>query len=83
MENSKLLDYQEFYEELIDRDFISLAVDYEWRLQNEEYLKESLFIFYQLYSRSKNPEEMLNLILRTYGDIITITFKNFEKEELF
>jgi len=77
------LDYQEFYEELVDNEYISLSVDYEWRLQNEDFLRESLFTFYQLYTRCTNPTDMLKPILRTYGDIVTWAFKNSDKGELF
>ena len=50
MEN-KLLDYHEFYGE--SGLYIPARVSYEWIDENEDFMRETLFSFYETYSRLK------------------------------
>lgn len=78
METNRILDYHEFYQEFKQNDYMPLRVNDEWILENEDYLRETLFSFYQVYSRSKKPSELLNSLFKLYGDVILHTYTHFE-----
>ena len=44
----KILDYQEFYDALIDNDIIPARIDYQWSSNNEDFMRETLFLFLSL-----------------------------------
>lgn len=78
METNRILDYHEFYTEFKQNDYMPLRVNDEWIDENETYLRETLFSFYQVYSRSKNPEEIINSLFKLYADVILHTYICFD-----
>lgn len=80
MKKDKILDYQEFYEELIDNEYIPAKIDYAWTDNNEDFMRESLFIFYRTYTSMKDPE-LLNPFLKLYSDIILAAYTHYPIEE--
>ncbi len=76
MEN-KLLDYHEFYGE--SGLYIPARVSYEWIDENEDFMRETLFSFYETYSRLK-INELLIPLLKLYSDIILAAYINFEEK---
>ena len=45
-DNTKILDYQEFYEEFKEGGYLPLRIDFEWLFENENYMRENLYSFY-------------------------------------
>ncbi len=68
------LDYQEFHDESVR--YIPLRIDDEWLIENEEYIKEVLFVFHQIYDKSREMDNY-NSLLKLYGEVLNITFQNF------
>lgn len=77
-QTENILDYHAFYTEFKQNDYMPLRVNDEWLLENENYLRETLFSFYQVYSRSKKPSEVLNSLFKLYADVILHTYTHFE-----
>ena len=48
-QKEKLMDYQEFYNELIEKEYLPLKIDYNWTDKNEDFMREVLFLFYTLF----------------------------------
>ena len=46
-QKEKLMDYQEFYNELIEKEYLPLKIDYSWTDKNEDFMREVLFLFWQ------------------------------------
>lgn len=80
MKTEKILDYQEFYDELIDQEFLPARIEYNWTDKNEDFMREVLFAFYMSYSKTKNPE-MLNTFLKLYSDVILAAHSHYPEEE--
>ena len=78
----KILDYQEFYDALIDNDIIPARIDYQWSSNNEDFMRETLFLFYTMYSRLNNPE-LLMPMLKLYGEVILSANIHYPSEETF
>ena len=76
MEN-KLLDYHEFYGE--SGLYIPARDSHEWIDENEDFMRETLFSFYETYSRLK-INELLIPLLKLYSDIILAAYINFEEK---
>jgi len=77
-QSENILDYHQFYLEFKQNDYMPLRVNDEWLLENENYLRETLFSFYQVYSRSKNPSEIINSLFKLYADVILHTYIHFD-----
>ena len=73
-----ILDYQEFYEELKDGSYLPLRIDFEWLLENENYMRENLYSFYLTYSSHKRPNEIMKLLFKLYSEVILHTYNHFE-----
>jgi hypothetical protein len=80
MENNKMLDYHEFYEELVEKEYIPDRIDYQWTDSNKDFMRDVLFAFYMTYSKVKDPD-LLNAFLRLYSDIIVSAHSHFPEEE--
>jgi alpha-glucosidase (family GH31 glycosyl hydrolase) len=81
MENKeRLLDYHEFYEELVDKEYLPAKIDYIWTDKNKDFMREVLFAFYSIYSRLKK-EEMMNPLLKLYAEVILAAYSHYPEEE--
>lgn len=81
MENNKkdiTLDYDEFYTLFKDENYMPLRIDYDWLLENENYLRENLYSFYLIYTNHKNPSEIIKSLFRLYADVTLNTYMHFE-----
>ena len=54
----KILDYHEFY--LESSIHLPARITYDWIDENEEFMREVLFSFYETYSRIKNPDLLIS-----------------------
>ena len=80
MEKQKILDYQEFYDELIDNEYLPARIDYLWTDKNEDFMREVLFAFYTAYSRNKESD-MLNTFLKLYSEVILAAHTHYPEDE--
>lgn len=81
MENrEKILDYQEFYDELEDKEYLPAKIDYMWIDKNKDFMREVLFVFYSMYTRLKD-NSMINPLLRLYADVILAAYSHYPEEE--
>ena len=76
----KLMDYQEFYDELIEKEYLPLKVDYNWTDKNEDFMREVLFLFYTTYIKTKDLG-LVNPLLRLYSDVILAAYTHYPEEE--
>lgn len=76
----KLLDYQEFYDELIDKDYLPAKIDYTWTDKNEDFMREVLFCFYTIYIKTKD-RTMVNILLKLYSEVILAAHSHYPIEE--
>lgn len=79
MENN-ILDYQEFYDELIQGEYLSEKITDEWMIDNENYLRETLYSFYQVYSKYKYPNKILKYLMKLFSEVTYAAFMNFQKK---
>ena len=77
MEN-KLLDYHEFYGE--SGLYIPARVSYEWIDENEDFMREVLFLFYTLYVKTKDFK-LIHPLLRLYSDVISTAHSHYPEED--
>lgn len=82
MEKKQMLDYQEFYDEFKDQEYLPARIDYVWTDQNEEYMRETLFAYYTTYMRLKQPE-LLNPLLKLYSESMLASHANFPAEDTY
>ena len=82
MEKERILDYQEFYGELIEQEYLPARIDYVWTDKNEDFMREVLFAVYTTYVKIKKPE-LANSLLKLYSDIILAAHSHYPEEEGF
>lgn len=81
MENKRrLLDYQEFYDELIDKEYLPAKIDYAWTDRNEDFMREVLFAFYTIYIKCRDTE-MIHPLLKLYSEVILAAHSHYPEEE--
>lgn len=80
MGKQRILDYQEFNDELIEKDYLPARVDYVWIDKNEDFMREVLFAFYRTYSNLKD-ENLVNSLLKLYSDVILAAHSHYPEEE--
>lgn len=81
MENKKnILDYQEFYDELEEKEYIPAKIDYIWIDKNSDFMREVLFAFYSIYSRTKD-ESLIHPLLKLYSEVIIAAHSHYPEEE--
>lgn len=74
-----ILDYQEFYEEFKEGDYLSSKIDLEWLNENDGYLREVFFAFYRMYTNNTEPSSVLRQLFKLYADTILYTYLSFNK----
>ena len=79
-QKEKLMDYQEFYNELIEKEYLPLKIDYNWTDKNEDFMREVLFLFYTLYVKTKDFK-LIHPLLRLYSDVISTTHSHYPEED--
>lgn len=77
---NKILDMHQFYEELIEKDYLPAKIDYQWIDKNETFMRETLYAFYMSYSRI-NDASLLHPFLKLYSDVILNAFCSYPEEE--
>lgn len=83
MENkNRILDYQEFYDELVEKEYLPSKIDYNWTDNNKDYMREVLFSFYTTYSRLNKPE-MLHPLLKLYSETILAAHSHYPEDDGF
>lgn len=82
IKNNKLYDYQEFYDELIDQEYIPAKVDYSWIDKNEDFMRETLFAFYTIYIKTKD-NFMIHPLLKLYSEVILAAYTHYPEEGYF
>lgn len=82
MERNKLLDYQEFYDEFVEQEYLPARIDYVWTDKNKDYMRETLFAFYTTYIKLKKPE-LLNSLLKLYSDTMLASHYNFPADDTY
>lgn len=82
MEKEKLLDYQEFYDELIENEYLPTRIDYIWSDKNEDFMREVLFAFYTTYTK-KRDNDLVNSLLKLYSDVILAAHSHYPEDEGF
>lgn len=81
MDNKKeLLDYHEFYEQLVEKEYLPDRIDYLWTDKNKDFMRDVLFSFYMTYSKVQD-KELLHALLRLYSDVIVSAHTHFPEEE--
>ena len=75
-----LMDYDEFYDELVDKDYLPSRIDYKWMEKNEDFMKEILFAVFNTYQKI-GKEDLSHAMLKLYSDIILGTYSHFSKSE--
>ena len=78
-QKEKLMDYQEFYNELIEKEYLPLKIDYNWTDKNEDFMREVLFLFYTLYVKTKDFK-LIHPLLRLYSDVISTAHSHYPEE---
>ena len=76
----KIMDYQEFYDTLIDNDILPARIDYNWVDKNEDFMREVLFLFYTLYVKTKDFK-LIHPLLRLYSDVISTAHSHYPEED--
>ena len=79
-QKEKLMDYQEFYNELIEKEYLPLKIDYNWTDKNEDFMREVLFLFYTLYVKTKDIK-LIHPLLRLYSDVISTAYSHYPEED--
>ena len=79
-QKEKLMDYQEFYNELIEKEYLPLKIDYNWTDKNEDFMREILFLFYTLYVKTKDFK-LIHPLLRLYSDVISTAHSHYPEED--
>ena len=79
-QKEKLMDYQEFYNELIEKEYLPLKIDYSWTDKNEVFMREVLFLFYTLYVKTKDFK-LIHPLLRLYSDVISTAHSHYPEED--
>lgn len=79
-QKEKLMDYQEFYNELIEKEYLPLKIDYSWTDKNEDFMREVLFLFYTLYVKTKYFK-LIHPLLRLYSDVISTAHSHYPEED--
>ncbi len=79
-QKEKLMDYQEFYNELIEKEYLPLKIDYSWTDKNEDFMREVLFLFYTLYVKTKDFK-LIHPLLRLYSDVISTAHSHYPEED--
>ena len=79
-QKEKLMDYQEFYNELIEKEYLHLKIDYSWTDKNEDFMREVLFLFYTLYVKTKEFK-LIHPLLRLYSDVISTAHSHYPEED--
>ena len=82
MEKQRILDYQEFYDELIEKEYLPARIDYLWSDKNEDFMREVLFAFYTTYSKRKD-NDLINSLLKLYSDVILAAHSHYPEENGF
>lgn len=82
MEKEKVLDYQEFYDELIENEYLPARIDYIWSDKNEDFMREVLFAFYTTYSKRKD-NDLVNSLLKLYSDVILAAHSHYPQDDGF
>lgn len=81
-QKEKLMDYQEFYNELIEKEYLPLKIDYNWTDKNEDFMREVLFLFYTLYVKTKDFK-LIHPLLRLYSDVISTAHSHYPEEDCY
>ena len=79
-QKEKLIDYQEFYNELIEKEYLPLKIDYNWTDKNEDFMREVLYLFYTLYVKTKDFK-LIHPLLRLYSDVISTAHSHYPEED--
>ena len=79
-QREKLMDYQEFYNELVEKEYLPLKIDYNWTDKNEDFMREVLFLFYTLYVKTKDFK-LIHPLLRLYSDVISTAHSHYPEED--
>ena len=79
-QKEKLMDYQEFYNEVIEKEYLALNIDYNWTDKNEDFMREVLFLFYTLYVKTKDFK-LIHPLLRLYSDVISTAHSHYPEED--
>lgn len=82
MENKELLDYQQFYDEFVEQEYLPARIDYVWTDNNKEYMRETLFSYYTMYIRLKQ-KELLHPLLKLYSESMLAAHANFPSDETY
>lgn len=82
MKKERILDYQEFYDELIENEYLPARIDYLWSDKNEDFMREVLFAFYTTYSKKKD-NDLINSLLKLYSDVILAAHSHYPEDEGF
>lgn len=77
--HGSVLNFQEFYDKLVEEDYLSLRIDYEWRRQNEDYMRQVLFNFYSMYSKIDDPM-LTQSFLKLYSEVMLDTYDKYPLE---
>lgn len=80
MEQIKILDYQEFYDKLIENEYLPARIDYNWTDKNEDFMRETLFSVYRTYTSLKD-NNLIHPLLKLYSDIILAAHNHYPEEE--
>ena len=76
----KIMDYQEFYDTLIDNDILPARIDYNWVDKNEDFMREVLFAFYTFYTRLKDRSNVIS-ILKLYSEVMLAAHTHYSQED--
>ena len=79
-QKEKLMDYQEFYNELIEKEYLPLKIDYNWTDKNEDFMREVLFLFYTLYVKTKDFK-LIHPLVRLNSDVISTAHSHYPEED--
>lgn len=80
MDTNKLLDYQEFLDELTDKEYLPAKIDYVWTDKNEDFMREVLFAFYTIYIKQKDLT-LLHPLLKLYSEVILAAHSHYPEED--
>lgn len=80
MDKNKLLDYQEFLDELTDKEYLPAKIDYVWTDKNEDFMREVLFAFYTIYIKHKDAN-LLHPLLKLYSEVMLAAHSHYPEEE--
>lgn len=79
-DKQRILDYQEFYDTLIQEDYLPSRIDYVWSDKNQDFMREVLFAFYTTYTRLKE-DDMVNPLLKLYSEVMLAAHAHYPEEE--